>query len=76
MENLYKSLYDDNIMNNDTANTFNLELSQIEKISGHQDISCLSKYFNFDEYTSVVDSLHNSYLSIIHINIRSLQKKL
>ena len=41
MDNLYKSLYDDNSINIDTTNTFNLELSQIEKNSGHQDINCL-----------------------------------
>lgn len=74
MENLYQSLYDDNIMNNDTANTFNLELNQIEKISGHQDISCLSKYFNIEEYTTATRSLDKNYLNIIHLNIRSLHK--
>lgn len=73
MENLYNSLYDDNLINN-TTNTFNLELSQIKKIAGHQDINCLSKYYNFEEYTSALNPLANNYISVIHINIRSLQK--
>ena len=30
-------------MNDNTANTFNLELSQIERLAGHQDINHLSK---------------------------------
>ena len=73
MENLYSSLYEDYIRNNDNDNS-NIELSVIEQISGHQDINSLSKYFNFDEYSSTVDSLDNNYLNIVHINIRSLHK--
>ena len=73
MENLYSSLYEDCIFNNDNDNS-NLESSVIEQISGHHDINSLSKYFNFDEYSSSIDSLDNNYLNLIHINIRSLHK--
>ena len=73
MENLYSSLYEDYIPNNDNDN-FNIDLSVIEQISGHQDINSLSKYFNFDEYSSATASLDNTYLNLMHINIRSLQK--
>lgn len=63
------------LMNNNTLNTFILELRQISrKTSGHGDINCLSKYLNFEEYTTALDPLNNNYFSVIHINIRSLQK--
>ena len=67
LENLYKSLYDDDSDCNDATNAFNIELIQIEKISGHQDINCLSKYYNLDEYTLATNSLdENNYLNITY----------
>lgn len=74
MENLYKSLYDDVNLNEDNINTHNFELSVIEKISGHCDTNTLSRYFNIEEYASTVKSLGDNYISIIHVNIRSLHK--
>lgn len=71
MENLYKSLYDDIIHNDCDGNS---DISVIEKILGGHDLNALSKYFSFEEYTSVTDPLTNNYINIIHINIRSLQK--
>ena len=68
MDNLYKSFYDDYIINNDTNDTFNQELRQIKKESGHQDMNCLSKYFNNEDYASVTDSLPNNYITIICIH--------
>lgn len=74
MENLYKSLYDDLNENNDTCTNLNFEVNIIDKISGQHDINCLSKYYNFEEYSADTETLGNNYINIIHINIRSLHK--
>ena len=71
MENLYKSLYDDVNQNSDNNN---FESNVIKMISGQYDVNSLSRYFSFEEYNSVTDTLGNNYLNIIHINIRSLHK--
>ena len=68
MDNLYHSLYDDDDV------FLNIGLDVIEKISGHRDPNSLSGYYNFEDYVSTITTLKNSYLNIIHINIRSIHK--
>ena len=74
MENLYRSLYDD-ITNDDNTQTNNFDLDLINRISGQSDISTLSKYYNIEEYSDLAESMRNNYINIMHINIRSIQKK-
>ena len=71
MENLYKFLFDDLIQDDDTHN---FDIDVINKISGHSDISALSRYYNIEEYSTETEHMGKNYLSIMHINIRSLQK--
>ena len=61
------------MINNDDHDA-NSELNVFERISANTNISALSKYYNFEEYTNAVNALENNFISIIHINIRSLQK--
>ena len=76
MENLYKSLYDD-IINDDNTNAHNFDLDIVNKISGQSDISSLSRYYSIEEYSAVAEPMgNNKYINISHINIRSIQKKL
>ena len=71
MENLYKSLYEDIIHDDDTLN-FDIEV--IKKISGQYDISSLSRYYNIEEFSSVTEPFGKNYINILHVNIRSFQK--
>ena len=73
MENLYESLYED-IFRDDDSQTFDIDVINI--ICGQNDISALSKYYNIEQYSIITESLGNSYINIIHVNIRSLKKKL
>ena len=74
MENLYRSLYDD-LINDDNNQTHNFDLDIIEKISGQSDINTLSKYYNIEEYCELLEPMGNYYINIIHINIRSIHNK-
>ena len=73
MENLYESLYEDIIRDDDTHN-FDIEV--INKISGQHDLRSLSRYYNIEDYCTISEPMGDNYLNIIHVNIRSLQKTL
>ena len=74
MENLYSSLYED-IINDDNNQTSNYDLEIINKISGQSDIHTLSKYYTIEEYSELLKPMRNYYINIMHINIRSIQNK-
>ena len=71
MENLYKSLYEDIIRDDDTLN---FDTDVIKKISGQYDISSLSRYYNIEEYSLVTEPIGKNYINILHVNIRSFKK--
>ena len=73
MENLYESLYEDIIRDDDTHN-FDIEV--INKISGQHDLRSLSRYYNIEDYCTISEPMGDNYLNIIHVNIRPLQKNL
>ena len=72
MENLYESIYD-NIIGDDDTNNYDIEV--INKISGQQDLNSLSKYYSLEEYSTITEPIGENYLNIIHVNIRSFKKK-
>lgn len=75
MENLYNSLYDDIIHNEDNPDV-NSELTVFESISVGYDINSLSEYCSFEKYTTITIPFENNFTNILHVNIRSLQKTL
>ena len=73
MENLYPSLFD-TIFNFQDDNDIGLEY--IKTIYGHTDGKSLSKYYDLDNYNLATKFLKFPYTSILHVNIRSMQKNL
>ena len=73
MENLYKSLYEDIIRDDDTHN---FDIDVVNKISGQNDFNILSKYYNIEDYSSITEPTEKNYINILHVNIRSLNKNI
>ncbi len=76
MENLYASLYDDIITDN-SENPNDTSLDIIRTVNGHTDLTSISNYYSIEEYnqqTQTTSNIPKSSLSILHLNIRSLQK--
>ena len=76
MENLYASLYDD-IVSDNPANTNDIGSDIIRTVNGHTDLTSISNYYSIDEYNQHIQptsSTTQHSLSILHLNIRSLQK--
>ena len=70
-DNLYKSLYDDDQnLDNDIG------LNNLHEIYGHLDYEEMSKYYSIDQFNNTFPSNENNLLSIVHVNIRSIIKKL
>ena len=76
MESLYASLYDD-IVTDNPENPNDIGSDIIRTINGHTDLTSISNYYNIEEYnrqTQTPPNISKSSLSILHFNIRSLQK--
>ena len=71
MENLYPSFFD-TLFNFEDDNDIGPDY--IKTIYGHTDGQSLSKYYDIDNYNLATKLLKFPYTSILHVNIRSINK--
>ena len=69
--NLYKSLYED-----DESLDDDLGLNLLYDIYNHLDYEEMSKYYSIDQYNNTLPSVPDRIFSVLHMNTRSILKKI
>ena len=74
MLNIYQTLFND--LRNDHSTDDDIAMEIINQMYGHMDFNTLSKYYDLSSYNDLISTQNPTQFTIMHINSRSLSKKL